>query len=55
MLIGMPTLRTRRRFLALRTPVRTTWGEMRRREVIDVRLSWDEDEDDYGLGEAAPL
>ena len=49
----MPTLRTRRRSLALRTPVRTSWGELRRRELIDVRLSWDED--DYGLGEAAPL
>ena len=53
MLAGMPTLRTRRRNLTLRTPVRTSWGEMRRREVIDVRLTWDEE--DYGLGEAAPL
>ena len=42
-----------RRSLALRTPVRTAWGELRERELIDVRLTWDEH--DHGLGEAAPL
>jgi L-alanine-DL-glutamate epimerase-like enolase superfamily enzyme len=49
----MPKLRTRRRRLALRTPVRTSWGEMREREVLEVRLTWDDG--DFGLGEAAPL
>ena len=49
----MPVLRTRRRLLALRTPVRTSWGEIRRREVLEIRLTWADG--DYGLGEAAPL
>ncbi|CAA9482642.1 MAG: hypothetical protein AVDCRST_MAG38-2115 [uncultured Solirubrobacteraceae bacterium] len=49
----MPTLRVRPRRLALRAPVRTFWGEMRERELLEVRLTWDGD--DHGLGEAAAL
>jgi L-alanine-DL-glutamate epimerase-like enolase superfamily enzyme len=41
------------RRLALRAPTRTSWGEMREREVLHVRLSWADD--DFGDGEAAPL
>jgi L-alanine-DL-glutamate epimerase-like enolase superfamily enzyme len=39
--------------LLLRAPMRTSWGEMREREVLGVRLSWGDD--DFGDGEAAPL
>ncbi len=39
--------------LALRAPLRTAWGELRERSLLRVRLSWSED--DFGVGEAAPL
>jgi L-alanine-DL-glutamate epimerase-like enolase superfamily enzyme len=39
--------------LALRAPVRAAWGELRERELLEVRLAWSDD--DYGVGEAAPL
>ena len=31
----------------------TSWGELREREILQVRLAWSDD--DFGLGEAAPL
>ena len=49
----MPHLRVDAARLPLRTPLRTTWGELHQRDVLTVRLIWDED--DYGSGEAAPL
>src|SRR5215218_3338247 len=39
--------------LVLRAPLPTSWGELREREILRVRLSWSDD--DFGLGEAAPL
>ncbi len=39
--------------LALRAPVRSSWGELRERHLLRVRLAWGED--DFGVGEAAPL
>jgi L-alanine-DL-glutamate epimerase-like enolase superfamily enzyme len=39
--------------LALRAPFVTSWGELREREVLRVRLAWSDD--DFGVGEAAPL
>jgi L-alanine-DL-glutamate epimerase-like enolase superfamily enzyme len=39
--------------LALRTPLRSAWGELRVREVLRVRLEFGGD--DWGEGEAAPL
>jgi L-alanine-DL-glutamate epimerase-like enolase superfamily enzyme len=39
--------------LALRAPVRSSWGELRERELLRVRLEWADD--DFGVGEAAPL
>ena len=39
--------------LALRAPLPTSWGELREREILHVRLAWSDD--DFGLGEAAPL
>jgi L-alanine-DL-glutamate epimerase-like enolase superfamily enzyme len=39
--------------LALRRPVRTSWGDLAERRLLRVRLSWGED--DFGYGEAAPL
>jgi L-Ala-D/L-Glu epimerase len=39
--------------LALRAPLRTAWGELRERALLEVRLAWSET--DFGLGEAAPL
>lgn len=49
----MVTLDVRSARLRLRAPLRTAWGELREREILTVRLSWDED--DAGCGEAAPL
>ncbi len=37
----------------MRAPLRTSWGEMREREILRVRLAWSDD--DFGVGEAAPL
>jgi L-alanine-DL-glutamate epimerase-like enolase superfamily enzyme len=39
--------------LGLKAPLRTAWGELRGRELLRVRLAWSDD--DFGLGEAAPL
>jgi L-alanine-DL-glutamate epimerase-like enolase superfamily enzyme len=39
--------------LVLRAPMRTSWGEMRERDVLLVRLDFGGG--DFGLGEAAPL
>ena len=39
--------------LALRAPVRSSWGELRERDLLRVRLAWADD--DFGVGEAAPL
>ena len=39
--------------LVLRTPMRTSWGELRRRDLLRVRLEWGDA--DFGVGEAAPL
>src|SRR5829696_583454 len=39
--------------LVLRAPMPTSWGELREREILQVRLAWSDD--DFGLGEAAPL
>jgi L-Ala-D/L-Glu epimerase len=39
--------------LVLRAPLVTAWGELREREVLRVRLAWSDD--DFGVGEAAPL
>ena len=41
------------RRLVLRSPLRTSWGELRERDVLHVRLDWGGD--DFGEGEAAPL
>ncbi len=49
----MPRLEVAPVRLALRAPLRTAWGELRERELLQVRLVWSED--DFGLGEAAPL
>lgn len=49
----MTRLKVTPRRLVLRSPMRTSWGEMREREILEVRISWGDD--DYGLGEAAPL
>jgi len=49
----MPSLRVDSHRLRLRTPLRTAWGELREREILGVRLHWSND--DYGIGEAAPL
>ena len=39
--------------LPLAAPLRTAWGELAVRELLQVRLAWSDD--DFGLGEAAPL
>ena len=39
--------------LVLRAPLRTSWGELRERDLLRVRLAWADD--DFGVGEAAPL
>ena len=39
--------------LAARAPVVASWGELREREILRVRLAWSGD--DFGIGEAAPL
>src|SRR4051812_34970294 len=39
--------------LALRAPLRAAWGELRERELLEVRLTWPDGES--GEGEAAPL
>lgn len=49
----MAELRVRSTRLKLRSPLRTGWGELNEREILDVRLSFGAD--DYGNGEAAPL
>jgi L-alanine-DL-glutamate epimerase-like enolase superfamily enzyme len=49
----MPRLEVAPIRLALRAPLRTAWGELRERELLQVRLVWSEG--DFGLGEAAPL
>jgi L-Ala-D/L-Glu epimerase len=46
-------LAVRRVRLALRAPLRAAWGELRERELLEVRLAWSEE--DFGWGEAAPL
>ena len=40
--------------LALRAPLRTAWGELRERELLQVRLAWSATATS-GVGEAAPL
>jgi L-alanine-DL-glutamate epimerase-like enolase superfamily enzyme len=49
----VPLLTVRHVRLALRAPVRAAWGELRERELLEVRLGWSDA--DFGLGEAAPL
>ncbi|HWT21871.1 MAG TPA: hypothetical protein VN213_00035, partial [Solirubrobacteraceae bacterium] len=49
----MARLEVRTVRLPLRAPLRAAWGELRTRELLHVRLAWSED--DFGLGEAAPL
>lgn len=49
----MPNLRVDAARLQLRTPLRTTWGDLRERTILSVRLSWQGD--DHGVGEAAAL
>lgn len=49
----MARLEVTRVRLALRAPFVTSWGELREREVLRVRLAWSDD--DFGVGEAAPL
>ena len=49
----MARLEVTRVRLALRAPLRTAWGELRERSLLRVRLAWDDD--DFGVGEAAPL
>ena len=49
----MPRLEVIPERLVLRAPLRTSWGELRRRDLLRVRLEWDEA--DFGVGEAAPL
>src|SRR3954449_9688291 len=39
--------------LALRAPLRAAWGELRERELFEVRLTWPDGQ--VGEGEAAPL
>jgi L-alanine-DL-glutamate epimerase-like enolase superfamily enzyme len=39
--------------LRLRAPLATAWGELRERELLQVRLAFSES--DWGVGEAAPL
>jgi L-alanine-DL-glutamate epimerase-like enolase superfamily enzyme len=49
----MPRLEVTPRRLFLRAPVPTSWGYLRERDVLRVRLDWGGD--DFGEGEAAPL
>jgi L-alanine-DL-glutamate epimerase-like enolase superfamily enzyme len=49
----MPRLEVHPVRLALRTPLRAAWGELRERELLRVRLTWSAG--DVGEGEAAPL
>jgi L-alanine-DL-glutamate epimerase-like enolase superfamily enzyme len=49
----MPRLTVRSVRLALKTPLRTAWGELRERELLVVRL--EHPDGLYGEGEAAPL
>ena len=49
----MPRLEVTPERLVLRTPLRASWGELRERDLLHVRLAWDEA--DFGAGEAAPL
>ena len=49
----MPRLEVTPERLVLRTPLRSAWGELRERELLRVRVAWADD--DFGLGEAAPL
>jgi L-Ala-D/L-Glu epimerase len=46
-------LEVTRERLVLRAPLATSWGELRERDVLRVRLAWSGD--DFGIGEAAPL
>jgi L-alanine-DL-glutamate epimerase-like enolase superfamily enzyme len=46
-------LAVRRVRLAFRAPLRAAWGELRERELLEVRLGWSGA--DFGRGEAAPL
>ncbi len=39
--------------LVLRAPLQTSWGALRERDLLQVRLAFGDD--DFGLGEAAPL
>ena len=49
----MPRLEVRPVRLALRAPLRAAWGELRERELLQVRLTWPDGR--AGDGEAAPL
>jgi L-alanine-DL-glutamate epimerase-like enolase superfamily enzyme len=49
----MARLEVTPRRLALRSPLRAAWGELRSREILHVRLDWGGG--DFGEGEAAPL
>ncbi|HKH18631.1 MAG TPA: mandelate racemase/muconate lactonizing enzyme family protein [Solirubrobacteraceae bacterium] len=49
----MGRLEVTRERLALRSPLRTSWGVLRERELLRVRVSWGGG--DFGVGEAAPL
>jgi L-alanine-DL-glutamate epimerase-like enolase superfamily enzyme len=49
----VPRLEVRRVRLALRAPLRAAWGELRSRELLQVRITWGAG--DFGAGEAAPL
>jgi L-Ala-D/L-Glu epimerase len=49
----MARLEVTPRRLVLRAPLQTSWGELRERDVLHVRLDWGGG--DFGNGEAAPL
>lgn len=49
----MAELAVRSQHLRLRAPLRTAWGELSRREILQVRVSFGSG--DFGNGEAAPL
>jgi L-Ala-D/L-Glu epimerase len=49
----VPRLELRPVRLPLQAPLRTAWGELREREILEVRLVWSGA--DVGVGEAAPL
>src|ERR671910_745247 len=49
----MANMQVTPRRLVLRSPLQTSWGELRERDVLHVRLDWGGG--DFGEGEAAPL